>query len=203
MNALKENFKKKHNGDLSTLLKIYWENKPIYKSQYFWIAFICSMISIVLPNFITISKILIIDFLANKSLSVFPNILGFSLGGYILLISLNSREILDVLTEPADERKDKYSFYQKASAVFAFSILLQTLSLIIGLVFVLVIEVGNSSFVSYKIAEILNSIALFILVFVMSYAILLIVQIILNVFNFGQVLHFFIRIDNLEKENNN
>ena len=202
MNLVKDQFKELHKGDLRTLLRIYWENKPIYKSQYFWIAVTCSITAIVLPNLIPISKIVFIELLANKAISIFPSILGFSLGGYILLISLNSTDILNVITEPTDE-KEKYSFYQKASAVFAFSILLQALSIIIGLFIVLIIDIGDTIIVFYTIAEILNSIALFISIFVMSYALLLIVQIILNIFNFGQVLHFFIRVENLEKENKN
>jgi len=108
---------------------------------------------------------------------------------------------LDELTDPIEEKGEKYSFYQKMSSVFAFSILLQALTLIIGFIFWLIIDVGRNVEIAYSVAEILNFIALFTLCFIMSYATLLICQIVLNVFNFGQVQHFFIRINNIDKRN--
>jgi len=89
MDSIKKQFAELHKGDLRTLLKIYWENKPIFLSQYFWIAMICTIVVTVLPHFLIISKLGLIEFLAKMAISIFPSILGFNLGGYILLISLN------------------------------------------------------------------------------------------------------------------
>jgi hypothetical protein len=198
MNAFEENLKNSHKGDLLTLLKIYWENKPIYKSQYFRISILFSAVILIVSFFDNFSKIEIIKFIANQAIDIFPNILGFNLGGYILLISLNVKDILTELTEPDDSKGENFSFYQKMSSVFAFSILLQISLLIVSMIFTLIIEFAQNIFINDLLSNVLNSIALFLLSFLLSYSTLLIFQIVLNVFNFGQVLHFFFRVENLE-----
>lgn len=200
MNSFDEHFLKIHHGDLTTLLKIYWENKPIYKSPYFWVAFFLSVLAVSLPLFVSISKYEAIELLANNAISVFPSILGFNLGGYILLISLNSSKILNEVTEPNLEKGEQYSFYQKMSSVFAFSLLLQALTIVCGILLITIIKIGRSHEVDYWLAEVINSFVLFIMSFIISYSTFLIGQIVLNIFNYGQVLHFLIRLDKLEAD---
>lgn len=200
MDSEKNFFKELHKGDLRTLLNIYWENKPIFFSKYFWIASSCSITSTIISHIFSDSKLELIVFLAKQTISIFPGILGFNLGGYILLISLNSTSILNELTNPVEENGERYSFYQKMSSVFAFSILLQALSLIMGFAFLMIVEIGKSIYIPYNISEIVNFMALLFFSFVVFYAIMLICQIVLNVFNFGQVQHFFIRINNIEND---
>jgi len=202
MESFEEHFKEIHRGDLSTLLKIYWENKPIYKSPYLWVSFIISIITFSFPFFIPISKNEAIELLGNTAISVFPSILGFSLGGYILIISLNSSKVLNEVTEPNLAKGEKYSFYQKMSSVFAFSLLLQALTIVCGMILIIISKIGKPIILNYWIAESLNSIALFFMSFIISYSTLLIGQIVLNIFNYGQVLHFLVRIDKLEEDEN-
>jgi len=86
------------------------------------------------------------------------------------------------------------------SSVFAFSLLLQTLTIICGILLIIIIKIGKSHELDYWLAETINSITLFIMSFIISYSTLLIGQIVLNIFNYGQVLHFLIRIDKLEDD---
>jgi hypothetical protein len=197
MDTFNKRLKRIHLGDLKTLLEIYWENKPIFKSGFFWSSMILAIVTIFLPSFVLISKIEIIRFISDNAITIFPNILGFNLGGYILLISLNTSNILDELTEP-EEGKD-FSFYQKMSSVFAFSILIQVSILIFSLISLFVMHIGEGVYVNYWLAEILNYLSLFISSFLLAYSTLLIFQIVLNIFNFGQVIHFLIRMDNIDK----
>lgn len=202
MDSFEKQFQKIHRGDLSTLLKIYWENKPIYKSLFFWGSLFLSVIILSISLFVSISKYEAIELLANTAISVFPSILGFNLGGYILLISLNTSKILDEVTEPNLDHGEQYSFYQKMSSVFAFSLLLQAFTIVCGMILIFIIKIGKSHEINYWIAEFINSIVLFFMSFILSYSTFLISQIVLNIFNYGQVLHFFIRIDKLEGEEN-
>lgn len=201
MNSIDPLLKEKHLGDLKTLLKIYWSNKPMYKSQYFWIAICASVLSILFASLLQISRFEILEFLAHQAISIIPSVLGFNLGAYIILISLNSTNILKELTEPNVEQGEEYSFYQKMSSVFAFSLLLQATTLVFGIIVSMVINLCNSIIIGNVIAEITNILSQFFLCFVLSYSFLLIGQIVLNVFNFGQVLHFFIRMDDIDGNN--
>lgn len=196
-----KDYKESHKGNLSTLLRIYWENKPIWKSYFFWAAFISSIIIQTIIFLTSESYLPSIEFVCNQMLSIMPNILGFNLGGYVLLIGLNSQNILDEITEPNPEANppERYSLFQKQSSVFAYSILIQACTILIGYVFKGIIHLGVSP-VSNSIADIVNFIGFWIINFVSIYAVLLIAQIVLNIFNFGQILHFFIRLECLEKK---
>ncbi|WP_297101806.1 hypothetical protein [uncultured Draconibacterium sp.] len=195
MNATDKLLKETHNGNLKTLLKIYWSNKPIFKSQYFWTAICVSTLSIIFASLLQIPKFDILKFLAQQATSIIPSVLGFNLGAYIILISLNSTNILKEMTEPNIEEGEKYSFYQKMSSVFAFSLLLQTTSLVFGIIVSTVINLCSSIVIGNIFAEIMNILSQFFLCFVLTYSLVLIGQVVLNVFNFGQVIHFFIRTE--------
>ena len=194
-------YKESHNGNLRTLLRIYWENKPIWKSYFFWAAFISSIIIQTIILLTSKSFLPSIEFVCNQMLSIMPNILGFNLGGYVLLIGMNSQNILNEITEPNPEAipPEKYSLFQKQSSVFAYSILMQASTILIGYIFKGIIHLGVSP-VSNNIADVVNFIGFWIINFISIYAVLLIAQIVLNIFNFGQILHFFIRLERLEQE---
>ena len=65
--------------------------------------------------------------------SLFPNLLGFCLGGYAILIGFGNTDLLKSLTRKL--RSINKSVFQLLSAVFAFSLILQSVSLIISYVF--------------------------------------------------------------------
>jgi transcriptional repressor NrdR len=66
MNSIDPLLKEKHIGNLKTLLKIYWSNKPMYKSQYFWIAICTSVLSILIVQFLQISQVEILELMVVK-----------------------------------------------------------------------------------------------------------------------------------------
>lgn len=195
-----EDFKTLHKGDLKTLLQIYWSNKPIYKSIYFRSSFILAIATIIIIYITNASFYSFLDFLAIQITSIMPNILGFNLGGYVLLIGLNSQSILNEITEP-DLPKSKYSLFQKQSSVFAFSILIQATAILLAFIVNSIIEIGDKIIINSNLALSFNLIALILFCTISYYSILLIGQIILNIFNFGQILHFYVRIN--ESDSNN
>jgi hypothetical protein len=173
-----EEYKQAHKGNLSTLLRIYWENKPIWKSYFFWTAFISSLIIQVYLTLSSTSFLSSIEFVSTQMLSIMPNILGFNLGGYVLLIGLNSQNILDELTEP--EPPAKYSLFQKQSSVFGYSILLQASTILIGYIFKETIHLSAFHPISTHLAYAINFTGFWIINFISIYAILLIAQIVLT-----------------------
>lgn len=190
--------KRLHLGNLRTLLKIYWSNKPIYKSEYFVFSVATALIIVLIHLVLSINSKNSIELISNICIEVFPNIIGFNLGGYVLLISLNAKELLVELTEPED--KSEYSFYQKSSSLFAFSILIQISTIITGLIFILVASLSSNILLPELYAKIVNSLALLFLSFIFCYSTVLIIQNVLNIFNYGQIIHFFTRMDEFDNQ---
>jgi hypothetical protein len=67
------------------------------------------------------------------SIAVLPNLLGFSLGGYAVLLAFGDGRFLDALRGP--EPDEQYSPYLQASASLAWFVLAQILSLIVSFFF--------------------------------------------------------------------
>lgn len=65
-------------------------------------------------------------------LTIVPSILGFSLGGYAMLLAFGDRAFLRLLAEPIENRKT--SFFVELNASFVHFIILQTISIILALV---------------------------------------------------------------------
>lgn len=193
-----EEYIKNHKGNLHTLLKIYWSNKPIWKSYFFWSAVFLSVITQLVVFCTNTSFFNAIEYIGNQMLNIMPNILGFNLGGYVLLIGMNSQNILDEITEPV--KPSKYSLFQKQSSVFAFSILIQASSILISFLLLGAIHLGENVVLPAFIPAFLNFVGSLFLNFISFYSLTLIGQIVLNIFNFGQILHFFVRLDRLEKK---
>lgn len=193
-----EQFAKLHDGTFRSVLRIYWENKPIWKSWCFKWALISSVVilaSVFIANQETLKILLLISTLM---CSILPNILGFNLGGYVILITLNSSSILKEITDPT--KGNKYSTFQHLSSVFAFGLLLQSTALIFSYLVLILHETFLEKSFSEILATTINSTVLFMSCFVCAYSLLLIIQIVLNIFNFGQIIHFFTRIEKIEND---
>lgn len=67
------------------------------------------------------------------SLAVLPNLLGFSLGGYAVLLAFGDGRFLDAMRGP--EPDEEYSPYLQASASLAWFVLAQILALIVSVFF--------------------------------------------------------------------
>lgn len=65
-------------------------------------------------------------------LSIIPSILGFSLGGYAMLLAFGDRSFLRLLAEPIQGRRA--SFFLELNASFVHFILLQTISIFLALI---------------------------------------------------------------------
>lgn len=178
--------KSKHKGNFLTLWSIYTKNKRFIKSKQLWGAVVITLICSIFLFFFTkdVSALSILDKLINRILSIMPNILGFTLAGYVLLIGFGSDEFLEGITEQDD---CDYSFFQHFSSIFAWSIIIQANTLLVSFILSFISDYNIIS----KHANIINFIVLMILLILSFYSILLIIRLVLNVFHFSQLVQFY------------
>ena len=140
----------------------------------------------------------VITFLIDKVLSILPNIIGFNIGAYALIIGFGHR---DVIEKMATSKDNKYSLFQKMGGTFAFSVIIQSFTIVLAFLLNLFISIFKYSLPDFIcITEIVNFIALSILLFLTLYSIFLIPQIVLNVFGFSQLYHFYTRQGKVEND---
>lgn len=127
-------------------------------------------------------------------LSLFPNILGFCIGGYTLIIGACSTDTIKKMSAP---QKHGLSLFQILSSVFAATLIIQCFTLVIAYIvhFCLLLEIGTNSVV---IGVVVNVGVILILLFLSCISLSLLYYTIVNIFNMGQTMHFCI---SLEEEN--
>ncbi|RAW01087.1 hypothetical protein [Pseudochryseolinea flava] len=192
-------FRAVHIGGWSLLWSIYQDNKPFHKSKIFWCSIAGTTVAFV-TIIITEKEIFgVIEYLSAKIVEIMPDILGFNLGAYVLLIGLNSQSILDKIT--IAQKNSDFSLFQKMSSVFAVSILIQAIALIYGYGAQTVIEIGSDVKVTFLFAKWVNIVSFIGLAFFSFFSVVTIPQIIFNIFQFGQMLHYNIAIERMVREN--
>ncbi len=133
-------------------------------------------------------------------LSLLPNLLGFCIGGYALIIGVCSMEIIKKMSTPLDNNKNKLSFYQILSSVFASTLIIQCFTLLLTYLvhlFILLELKTSNELLGYAI----NILLVFILVLFSFLSISLLYYTVINIFNLGQSVHFCVRLNN--NNNNN
>lgn len=191
-----EDIKRKHKGGFNTLLMIYLKHKRLLKSLQLWLAVGFSIIFLLLSLFCLNGKVSIIELMAvvvNNVLSIMPTILGFSLTGYVLFIGFGNSNFMKNVTEQNDEG---YSFFQHFSSIFAWCVLVQSITLILS--FVVSFFIGLN--IQYENALIVNYAVLYIVLLSMFYSLFLIVRFVLNMFQFSQEVQFYYTENKLKKE---
>jgi len=180
-----EEIKNKHDGSFKTLCSIYFKKERFLKSKQMRYSLIITVVlSLGLFFFIEPTNIIkILDSTINKILAILPNILGFTLTGYALLLSFGSSEFMDEITIQDDE---DYSFYQHFSSIFAWSIIIQATTLFTAFI----ISIASDYNLNWQYGEILNGSVFIIILFFSIYSLLLVSRLVLNVFTFGQVIQF-------------
>jgi hypothetical protein len=112
---------------VAALFKKYWQAyggaKAIYSSPYFHLSIVITIISYgtwIKPDWV------------NLPISVLPNIIGFSLGGYAIWLTIGDEKFRSAISGDSDEGK-KSPFYI-VNATFVHFIFLQIISLLYSLV---------------------------------------------------------------------
>jgi hypothetical protein len=136
----------------------------------------------------------------SQMIGFLPGILGFTIAGYSLMVGFIQAGMLDTITEPMKD--SKFSLYQSMSATFASNVLLQALALILAYFVHFIIYYDEATKISLKIpaqlSSIFNAFALLLLLYWFWLSVFMVVQIVLNIFGFSQLHHYFINKNKVE-----
>ena len=128
----------------------------------------------------------LIEYVGSTILSVGPNMLGFTLSGYALMMGLSNSEFIQGLINFREEGKE-YSLFQSLNTVFAVVLGMMFLTTLVGAFTCIIIKAEISLPKDLDdLTDMYNWICLFILMFLMYYTINAIKDIVINIFNFGQ-----------------
>lgn len=118
---------KESTSALAGYWKIYGGAGAVFKSRYFWCAFLMTVI--LYPSWSHQGW-------WNDILSLMPNLLGFSLGGFAMWIAIGDEAFKKIITgdEKSESGEVEYSPYMSVNATFVHFILLQLLTIITALV---------------------------------------------------------------------
>lgn len=176
--------------------KIY-SKENLRKSLY--LPLILTIVSFVVCIFSEKSSLSLIEYVASTILSVGPNMLGFTLSGYALMMGLSNSDFIQGLINFKEEGKE-YSLFQSLNTVFAVVLGMMFLTTLVGAFTCVVVEAEISlpeRWVDFTNAY--NWFSLFVLIFLMYYTINAIKDIVINIFNFGQYVQVY--AENPEEEN--
>ena len=129
----------------------------------------------------------LIVFIAGIISSVIPNVLGFILTGYAVIISVTETKYLKIMVKRIQGKNT--TLYQTVNSTFAFVLLSLTITLIVGAIINIIV---NAKFVIDLHANCLcciNRVCLFVLIFLLLYSLFAILDVIVNIFDFGQFIN--------------
>lgn len=180
-----EDIKNKHKGGWNSLFKLVSKHDRILKSFQLWGALFISILSTTVIVIIKEDDILysLIGTVLNQNLAILPTILGFTMTAFVLLIGFSNIEYMDSITDQNDEG---YSFFQHIVSIFAWCCIIQSVTLCISYIF----NIIHSLNIICSISSYVNIAVTLLLLFAISYSLLLIIRLVLNVFQFAQTLQF-------------
>lgn len=177
---------------LMGIFKIAFNETSLRKNWSLIVSILVTFFAIFIIHIFKVDHYEIIIEIIEVIINFLPGILGFTIGGYSLMIGFIQGGILDKITEPLDE--SKYSLYQKISATFALNIIIQGLSLMIAFLFYFIDYIYiNKKLIfqlSDKIIEYVNFLGLFLIIFSFTISLIMIIQVVINIFDFSQLHHF-------------
>lgn len=161
----------------------------------FFIVIICFLLNI--------NPYIVLIEIKDIMLNFLPGILGFTVAGYSFMIGLIHAGMINKITEPFD-KESNFSLYQKSSATFAANIIIQAVSLVIAYSFHLFIFFDKNKNLNININNIylslINLFALLTISYLFTISLLMIIQVIINIFNFSQLHHYFVNKEKLENK---
>lgn len=179
--------------------------KDIPKTKAFVIASILSIFIYIISLFSSKTYGCQLIDLAEINVSVFPNLLGFNLGGYAIIVGFSSLELIKSMMKP--QKTKKHSLFQETSSIFAFSIVLQAIVLVSSFLIKVIDLIDLKNYLNlfdffFKSFNVLSIFIYPILLFITIYALVLLPFIIINVFTFGQMNHAYLNIQQLNELKN-
>jgi hypothetical protein len=191
-----------HRVGFRGLLFIYnW--KRLKKSTPFWLSLIITLLSAAIIG-MWFTKLLFasVQSLVALNLSVFPNLLGFTIGGYALIVGFTGVGDLKNFTERAKDEKG--SFYQLLVSVFSISIFTQICTIVISyaISFIITSKFHDEIFgvKDYRWFAGVNLVVVCLLIFFSLWSFFTIPYLVVNLFNFAQTNHSIASVRRIEDE---
>lgn len=195
---------------IDTILKIVFRNK-LFKSHAFGYSVLFTVFFFSLIILFKQNPVYYIIEIKTQCISFIPGILGFTLSAYALLVGFSQTEMLLKITEPLKEEnknskvvKGQYSLYQIMSSTFAINVIVQALALALAyfvhFVSILSIRTNITSFFHNGVICATNYLTLFLMLYAIWISIFLVVQSVVNIFNFSQLHQFYVNKEKLNKK---
>lgn len=187
--ALEKQIRQQHTMGLKGLVLIYPKDKFLKGAFLPAVVTLCICL-LVRSNGVGMQAFL--QEIVESTISILPNLLGFLLGGYTILIGFGNTNLLKANTRLVQNRS--ISLFQMLSSIFALTIYLQAIALTIAVVAHFTLKVplkphlGLTSYL-YEIAPIVNGTIVPFLLFLLLYSVLSLKDTVINVFGFAQQYH--------------
>lgn len=118
--------------------------------------------------------------------NILPNLLGFNLGAYALFTGFGGASFLKKIVS---YKQENYSLYQKNSAIFALSIIMQAFTLF----FCVIIDIFsgiNIDGIPVRLTNTVNELSLFFTLLFGFISVWIMISLVINIFNLSQKYHF-------------
>jgi len=194
-----EQIKSEHPLSYKGILHSYDWNE-IKTSRPFQISTFASISFLIISLLSQKTSLEIVIFWSSQIIAIFPNLLGFNLGGYALVIGFGNTELIESMTKIGIGKKT--SPFQKVSGIFASAILLQLLTFATAFIVNFFVQLQFSS-TNPKIVNSVNSSISLVLSFLGIWGILILFSLVANVFSWGQGHHLKLTLQRKLKEQNN
>jgi len=194
----REGLKASHPMGLKGLLEVY-DVASLVKEKYFWPSAIIGILVPLACFYFEVSLLDLIALVADTIILILPGIIGVTLAGYALIAGLGNTDFIRRASKPAG--KSGFSYQQRTTAVFGMSILVQAAILIGSFLLKVLSPIIKMVPVRASLANTVNFVVLAFLVGAGLYALFLIVDTVVSIFNYAQTVHFTIRKDSIESEN--
>lgn len=140
-----------------------------------------------------VASILNVDFydflvaLCDKTIDVIPNLLGFLLGGYTMFVAFGNEKLMIRLTKTDISNPNSRTPFQVFSVIFAFSLICQSILLLIGILIHYTTDIISSLRFPLVLANTTNITLGYLILLLLIIAILSITHSIINIFNLSQI----------------
>ncbi len=171
------------------------------KSKYLFPLILCILLTVgivIVVNCFHADTYKLVSNLSELSISIFSSLLGFSLGGYALIIGFSNNSLIEKTS-----KTDGYSTYQLLSGFFAYTIIIQLVTLTISFIIKLIsnqnIEEITKHF-SSQTCNIINLGGFSAILFLSLYSLILCPFIVTNLFTLGQLNNFYYTLEKLKEK---
>lgn len=143
----------------------------------------------------------ILEVTSDKVFSLFPSLLGFSLGGFAIVVGFSNTELIE-----EGSKTNEYSLYQILNAIFSLCIIFQIAATFLSFFGSWLVDIDVTKIFNYYNelgAKILNGFLFYLMFFSAIYSLALTPYLVFNLFTLSQVNNLFLTIRKMKRNNSN